>query len=49
MLLELNCNYYPKVFYKKDVVSCSQSKSTNKLVDELRKMITVYKKFFQHI
>ena len=32
---ELNCGYYPKVFFKKNANLCSKFKSTNKLLAEL--------------
>ena len=38
---ELNCGYYPKVFFEEDVDLCSKFCSANKLVTELRELIEV--------
>ncbi len=40
-LFKLNCNYHLRVSFKEDVVSCSKSRSTNKLVEELRELMKV--------
>ena len=40
-LFELNCGYYPRVFFKENRDSSSQSKTTNKLSTKLRELITV--------
>ena len=45
---ELNCGFYPPASYHKDVNLCSRSKSVNKLANELRKLMTVYKKNLKH-
>ncbi len=38
---ELNCDYHPRVFFEEDVNPRSRSRSANKLVEELRKLIKV--------
>ena len=38
---ELNCGYHPRTSYKKDVDSCSYSKSADELATELRELIAV--------
>ena len=43
-LFELNCGYYPRMSYKKDVNPRSQSKSANKLSAELKKLMIVCQK-----
>ncbi len=43
MPFELNCGYYPRTSYKGDVDPCSQSKSADKLVTELRELMAVCK------
>ncbi len=40
---ELNCGYYPRISYEEDVDLCSQSKSANKLVTELREVMAICK------
>ncbi len=40
-LFELNCGYYPKVFFKEDVDSHSRSHSANNLAKELKKLMEV--------
>lgn len=40
---ELNCVYHSKASYKKDFDTCSQSKSANKIVIELRDLIVINK------
>ncbi len=39
---ELNCGYYPKVFFKEDVDLRLRSCSTNKLTEELRELMKIY-------
>ena len=38
---ELNCGYHPKVLFEEDVDPCSRSRSTNKLIEELKKLMEV--------
>ncbi len=38
---KLNCDYYSRVSFKKDVDSRLRSRSTNKLAEELRKLMEV--------
>ena len=38
---ELNCGYYPCVFYEEDVDLHSKLKSADELLTELRQLITV--------
>ncbi len=45
---ELNCRYHPQAFYKEDVDPCSQSKSVDKLMTELRELIIVCRENLQH-
>lgn len=45
---KLNYGYYPPASYKANVDSCSRSKSVNKLVTKLRKLMIVYRKNLQH-
>ena len=40
-LFELNCGYHVQMSYKKDVDLYSKSKSANKLLAELRKLMIV--------
>ena len=40
----LNCGYYSRVFYEKDINSHSKSKAANELTKELRNLMTMYKK-----
>ena len=40
--IELNCGYYPCVFFKKDKNLCFRLKTTNKLLAELQKLIIVW-------
>ena len=47
--IELNCGFHPSISYKKDVNLHSQSKSVNKLANELKELITVYRENLQHI
>lgn len=58
MPFELNCSYYPQasynknvnfyfqVSYNKDINPCSKSKLTNKVLNKLKKLITIYKENF---
>ena len=48
MLLELNYGYHPRVLYKDDVDSRSQSKSADKLLAELRKLMIVCREDLYH-
>ena len=45
---ELNCGYHPRVSYKEDVNPRSKSKSANNLANDLRKVMAVCRKNFQH-
>ena len=45
---ELNCKYHPQISYQKDVNVCSKSKSANKLLEELIKLMIVYKENFYY-
>lgn len=45
---ELNCGFYFKASYKKDIDPCSQSRSINKLITKLKELIIIYKKNFQY-
>ena len=38
---ELNCGYYPWMLYEEDIDSCSQSKSADELLAELRELIII--------
>lgn len=40
---ELNCSFHLRVFYKKNVNFCSQSKTSNQLATELQNLISIYK------
>ena len=44
LLFELNYRYHFYIFYKKDTNLCSKSKSTNKLLAKLKKLITICRK-----
>ncbi len=39
---EFNYNFYPWVFFKKNVNPCSRSCFANKLTEELKKLIEIY-------
>lgn len=41
--LELNYNYHPYIFYKKNINLRSKTKSIDKLAFKLRNLMTVYK------
>ena len=41
---ELNCSYYPYVFFKENTNPCWQSKIDDKLSTKLQKFITVFQK-----
>ena len=45
---ELNCGYHPRMLYKEDVNSRSQSKSANKLSVELRELMIVCQENLHH-
>ena len=45
---ELNCGYHPLMSYKEEVDSRSQSKSANKLLEELRELMIVCCKNLYH-
>ena len=40
-LFELNCGYHPCISYKKDINSCSKSKSADDLASDLRELLAV--------
>ena len=40
-LFELNCDYYPRVFLKKNVNPHSKSRSANKLAKKLKEQIEI--------
>ena len=48
MPFELNCGYYPCVFFKKDTDSRSQSKLVDELLAELQDLMTVCQKNLHH-
>lgn len=48
-LFELNYNFHPQTSYEKDVNPYSQSKSVDELVNILRKLMVVCRKYFQYI
>ena len=39
---ELNCGYYPRVFFEEDVDPCTRPRSAHKLAEELRELMEVY-------
>ena len=45
---ELNCGYYPRVSFKEDTDSRSQSKIVDKLSTELQELITVCQENFYY-
>ena len=45
---ELNCGYHPRILYKEDVDSRSQSKSVDELSAELRELMIVCQKNLHH-
>ena len=47
-LLKLNCGYYPCVFFEEHTNLCSQSKTADKLLVELLKLITVCQENLYH-
>ena len=47
-LFELNCGYHPRVSYKEDIDPRSRSKAADKLTEELRNLIVVYRENLQH-
>lgn len=48
MLLELNCCYHPRIWYKGDIDACSNSKLADKLQSKFRELITVCQKKLHH-
>ena len=48
MPFELNCGYHPWILYEKKLNLRSQSKSVDKLLEELRELIIVYCENFHH-
>lgn len=49
MSFKLNCSYYPRVFFEKDVNPWSKLKLVDKLIIKLKKLITIYKKYLQYV
>ena len=47
-LFELNCRYYPRVFYKEDLDPRSQSKTVEELSSELRNLMATCQQNLQH-
>ena len=45
---KLNCGYHPRMSYKEDVDSRSQSKSADELLVELRELMIVYQENLHH-
>ena len=45
---ELNYGYYPRVSYKKDLNSCSPSKTAEELSSELRNLMAAYQQNPHH-
>ena len=41
IFFELNCGYYPTVFFEENIDPCSPSKITNELSAKLQKLMTV--------
>ena len=41
ILFKLNCGYYSKLLFEKDVDFCLKSRFANKLAEELRELIEV--------
>ena len=48
MLFELNYGYHTCISYKKNVNPYLKSKTANKLIEELRNLMTIYRKNLQH-
>ena len=48
ILFELNCDFYPQVFFEDDVNPCSRSRSANKLANELRELINICQQNLLH-
>ena len=48
MLFELNCGYHPRVSYKENLNSRSQSKTVEKLSSELQNLMAAYQKIPHH-
>ena len=49
ILFELNCGYHPRILYKEEINPHFKSKSADKLLVELRKLIVVYCKNLYHV
>ena len=45
---KLNCGYHPRMLYEDDVDPCSKSKSADKLLTELRKLMIVCRENLNH-
>ena len=45
---ELNCKYYFRVFYKKDLDPCSKSRTAEEQSSELRELMTVWQQNLHH-
>ena len=45
---ELNCGFYPRVFYKEDINPRCRSKTAGQLATELQTLISVCKENSQH-
>ncbi len=41
-LFELNCDYYSRDSFEKDIDPCLRSRSANKLAEQLRELIEIY-------
>ena len=48
-LFELNCGYHPRVFYKENLDSCSQSKTAKELSYELQSLMAACQQNFYHV
>lgn len=48
-LFELNCNYHPHALYKKDVDFYSHLNLADELANELRELITIYRKNLKYV
>ena len=47
-LFKVNYGYHPRVFFKEDTDPCSQLKTTDRLLAELRKVMTVCRENLHH-
>ena len=45
---ELNCGFYPRLFYEEDVDPCSRSKTADLLANELHTLMFVCRENLQH-